>query len=370
MPGRFIKDVLYKFTQMPGSIFFSDQTAFIYRRIFVACCLISFLTFESFGQGKDTIILHNDQILVGRIQGASLGVITIDDNELKLQNIKLYKIKVLIVHEKFKIETIEKKYYFSKISHPPKDGWINIQSDSGREISMRVTDIFLLISVDKSFIQRMNGSVTAGFSYTKSSSIGQMNLSANVLFATKRMEYSVNASSIASLDSGKFSRDNENLALFAGYDLNATWFIAGIGQYQRNLELSIARRYVEILGIGNKLFIRDNWQLTAITGLDFTQQKSTEGISSAPQLEIPAMLKFNFYQFRHPDIQISTTQTAYFSLSEPGRVRYDGTTNFSWQLIRYFYLTVSPYANFDSKPPAGSSSNFDFGIVIGLSYKF
>ena len=26
--------------------------------------------------------------------------------------------------------------------------------------------------------------------------------------------------------------------------------------------------------------------------------------------------------------------------------------------------------NFDSKPPAGSGSTFDFGLVVGLSYKF
>jgi hypothetical protein len=81
-------------------------------------------------------------------------------------------------------------------------------------------------------------------------------------------------------------------------------------------------------------------------------------------------LQFNFYQFRHPDIQINSTQTVYFSLSQPGRIRYDGNTTFSWQLVRYFYLNISPYTNFDSKPPAGSTSTFDYGIVVGLSYKF
>jgi hypothetical protein len=82
------------------------------------------------------------------------------------------------------------------------------------------------------------------------------------------------------------------------------------------------------------------------------------------------MFQFNYYQFRHPDIQISSTQTVYFGIDQDGRVRYDGSTNFSWQLIRYFYLNLSPYINFDSRPPAGSGSNFDFGIVFGLSYKF
>ena len=247
---------------------------------------------------------------------------------------------------------------------------MGIQSDSGVSLIMRITNICLLISVDKNFIRRLNGNLTAGFSFTKSSNIVQMNISAIVGFATKKMEYSLNVSSISSLNSGSFSRDNKNLSIFAGYDLNATWFVEGIGQYQRNFELGITRRFVEILGIGNKLFIRDDRQLIAITGLDFTQQKSTEGVSASPQPEIPLMVKFNYFQFRYLDIQISTIQTVYFSLSESGRIRYDGTTNFSCQLIRYFYLTVSPNINYDSRPPTGSSSNFDFGIVEGVSYKF
>ena len=69
-------------------------------------------------------------------------------------------------------------------------------------------------------------------------------------------------------------------------------------------------------------------------------------------------------------MQISTTQSMFFSLSEAGRVRYDGNTNFSWELVKDFSFTVNIYNNFDSKPPPGSESKFDYGIVMGLSYKF
>jgi hypothetical protein len=125
-----------------------------------------------------------------------------------------------------------------------------------------------------------------------------------------------------------------------------------------------------MLGAGNKIFIKKNWQLLAISGMTFTQEKSTAGVKSGVLFEIPLMFRFNFYQFHHPDIQISSSQTVYFSLSEAGRIRYDGSTNFSWQLIRYFYLTIGPYTNYDSKPPLSNSSKFDFGIVVSMSYKF
>ena len=108
----------------------------------------------------------------------------------------------------------------------------------------------------------------------------------------------------------------------------------------------------------------------AITGISISEENSTEGTSSSALFEVPFSLIFNFYRFQNPDIQITSTQTVYFSLTQQGRVRFNSNTNFSWQLIRYFYLNISPYTNFDNQPPGGSPTNFDYGIVLGLSYKF
>jgi hypothetical protein len=338
--------------------------------ILLVCFTTGFLSNWSIAQPRDSLVLYNGQELIGAVQGASLGVISIDDIDLKIQTIKLYKIRILKIFERFKIESVDKKFYYGTLNTSTQEGWVDIHTDDGMVVSMPITSIYLLISVENNFFKRVNGNVSAGLSFTKSSGIGQVNFAATVQFATKSFEYQLTASAISSIDTGTFSRDNENLQLFAAYDLTASWFLAGVGQYQRNLELSIARRYLEMLGTGNKLVIKKNWQLMVVTGLDITQEKSTEGVSSGALFEIPVMFRFNYYQFHHPDIQISSAQSGYISLSEKGRIRYDGNTNFSWQLIRYFYLTISPYTNFDSKPPQGSGSKFDFGIVVGVSYKF
>ncbi len=309
-------------------------------------------------------------MLIGEVQSADLASITIDDMDLKMQSIKLYKIRILQIHEPFKIETVDKKYFYGTLRTTTREGWVNIYSSSGIQDSTPITYIFQLVSMETNFLKRLSGNISAGLSFTKSSEIGQVNFSANVQFATKLFEYQLSATSIGSIDSGKFSRDNENVQFFSSYDLNTSWFLSAGAQYQRNLELSISRRYLGMLGGGNKLFIRKNWRLLASTGVTFSQEKSTEDVSSGLLLDIPIIFQFNFYQFRHPDIQISSIQTLYFSLSQQGRVRFDGNTTFSWQLIRYFYLNISPYSNYDSKPPAGSGNTFDYGIVVSLSYKF
>lgn len=339
-------------------------------RIIVAITVFFVLSSSTFCQKKDSIILYNGQTLIGEVRQASLGLISIDDNDLKIINVKMFKIKTLVIFERFKIETVDKEFYYGSLSTTDKEGWVEIHNVDGRDIPLRITHIFQLISLETGFFKRMIGNVSAGLSFTKSSGIGQVNFSCNAQYSTKLIDYTLTLSTIASIDSGRYSRDNENGQLLITYDLTSSWFLASSAQYQRNLELSIARRYLVMAGAGNKLFIKKTWRLLAITGITVSEEKSTEGVFSVALFEIPVTLLFNFYQFQHPDIQITSSQTAYFSLTQKGRIRYDGSTTFSWQLIRYFYLNISPYTNFDNQPPSGSSSNFDFGIVVGLSYKF
>jgi hypothetical protein len=176
-------------------------------------------------------------------------------------------------------------------------------------------------------------------------------------------------SAITSIDSGVLSRDRENGNLFTGLILNPTWFAAFGLDYERNVELSIASRFQELVGAGNKLLIRKNLQLQAISGITFNQEVSTSGNSSGFLLEIPFIVRFNFFKYRKPNLQFSAIQSISYSLTQKDRFRYGGDIAFSWELIKDFYWTINPYANFDSQPPEGNSKS-DYGIAVGLSYKF
>ncbi|HEY4286611.1 MAG TPA: DUF481 domain-containing protein [Puia sp.] len=322
------------------------------------------------GQQRDSVWLYNGQELIGEIQSASLGSLSIDDIDLRVQNIKLYKIRRLESRQLYKIETFDKHIYYGIIGTVERDGWVVVKTGFASPFALPISSIHQLILLNRQFLKSLDGNLSLGFSYAKSSGIGQVTFSGTVGFATKRWQYQLQGSEIGSIDSSTFSRDNENLQLFAGYDLSSVWFAAATVQYQRNLELSVARRFLQLLGAGNKLVIKDTWQLMAISGISFNQELSTDDVSSGVLFEIPLMFRFNFYQFHHPNIQITSSQTAYFSLSEKGRIRLDGNTSFSWELVRDFYLSINPYTSFDSKPPTGGGPTFDFGVAISLSYKF
>jgi hypothetical protein len=140
--------------------------------------------------------------------------------------------------------------------------------------------------------------------------------------------------------------------------------------YQRNLELSLSRRFSEMLGAGRKVLVKNDLQLLLISGITLNQERTTSGENSGILYEIPIMMRFNYFRFRHPDLQISSIQTVYFGITEKVRVRYDSNNNFALTIIHNFSANLNIYTSYDSRPSAGSNSNFDYGTSFSLSYRF
>lgn len=339
------------------------------KKTLCASFIIAAFPFASFCQ-KDSVFLYNGQVLIGDVKKVGLGNISIDDIDLKLISVKLYKIKKIKTAHHFRIETSDKHIFFGTPDSHANNGWTEILTDDSTNISLPITSISSMILVENEFFRRLDGSIGAGFSFTKSNSVGQVNLNSTTSYATKNFENQFRASTIGSINSSKYSRDNESIELFSSYTRNSTWFLAGLLAYQRNLELSLNRRFQELLGVGNKLILNKNMQLFAISGISASQERYSDGTESDFLIELPAMARFNFYNFHNPNIQINTSQSIYIGITQFGRIRYSGNTDISWELVKNFSITLNLYSNFDSKPPKGSKSNIDFGIVMGTSYKF
>ena len=320
-------------------------------------------------QVRDSIYLYNGTVLMGDVKGATLGEVTIDADGLQVMDVKQYRIRTIKTFHRCKIETNKKEIYFGTLEESTQPGWVIIKTDHGDTIDTRIIDVSAIIPFEKKFINQLNGNFSAGFSFAKSSNLGQVNFSGTAQYATDRFAYELTASTIGSIDSSRYSRDREDAGITIAYNLRAAWFVAVGLSYQRNLELSIDRRFQELVGGGNKVFSRKYWMMRAVSGLSFSEEKTTNGTESGVLLEVPLILRFDFFKYHHPNIQINASQSIFFGITQQGRIRTESNVNFSWELVRRFYLTINPYASSDNQAPE-QSSKFDYGLAISVSYKF
>ncbi len=323
------------------------------------------------GQEKDTVYLYHGQMLLGKVITMTEGRLHLDSDDAGVVKIKYYKIKTFHAGIHFyRIRTTDEQILYGRIKSSPVEGFVIVES-LGTNLEIPIESIVRLQQYEDTFGERISGTISAGYDYTRSSNIGRINFDLGLKYLAQDLELNLNASTIMTQTDGSLSRDIENMNFGAGYYLSYSWILAARFAYQRNLELSLSRRFQEFAGAGYFLVQKTNRQLMAVTGVALNQELSTEGVESGTLLEIPVIFNFNFYQFQSPNLQLDLNQNIYFGITQSGRIRNDGNIRLSWEAINDFVIGLNFYSNYDNQPPEGESErNFDFGTVLSLGYKF
>lgn len=319
---------------------------------------------------QDTIFFNNGSIILGEVKMIKLGVITFDPEDANDITVQLIKLKTISASGViFRIENTADHVYYGRLVPSAKAGFVNIVN-SNDTVQQEIEKISVLYPFKDAFLERFSGNVGLGYTYTRSSNFGRINFDLSAQYVTRKDEISFGATGIYSLSDTTFSRDQEDVNFKYNYYLGPTWFLTAFISYQRNLELGINRRYQQGLGVGNKFITTRHIYGWLRTGLAINQQQSTEGEKSGTLTEVFGQVQLNFFRFTIPKISLDFSQSFYYSLSQKDRIRNNGQTNLSWELINDFNLDLGFYNNYDSKPPASAASTFDFGIIFGLNYKF
>lgn len=345
------------------------KTCFL--QIIALLLLTVLISFPSFSQGlKDTVIMKDGTVLSGELKSLKSGKIEFDIDNITIVKIKFDKIQLIKgLSHTFRIETSDRKIYYGNIRRGDQPGTLKIVMEDS-SIVIPLKQVAFMTSFNNKTFKTFSGYVSSGFNYARSSNSGRFNFDGLIKMQSKRTQTELSGNMFVSQTDTNWVRDRESLSLGAYYVLNPWISIGGNLKYQRNYELGLARRYQQGLGFIVNLLKHNNFQVRTLTGVVVNQEKSTEGEDFPTQVEIPLNFYLEYFKFSDPNISISTNQTAYFSITDAGRVRWDGDTRISWEIIDDLALSIQFYHNFDNRPPSGSSRNWDYGTVIGLKYVF
>ena len=337
--------------------------------VFIGFSLFT-VTFNAFAQEKDTLFLRNGQIMIGKLNNISLGIIQFDDIDLSVQNVKYHKIKTIKAGmATYRIQTIDQAVYYGVLK-PSKNYGEVIVDDGVVSKPYPIVNIFNLVSLEKKFIKKIKGTVALGYSYTKSSDIGRTNFDWNLNFTEQKYQVEFVGSFIFTNNQGVKTRDRESVGFGGYYNLNSV-LVAGLGlNYQRNIELGLASRIQQVVGLGRRFLFKSNLQGTLISGAVINRERSLEGSSSGNLYEIPAQFKLDYFHYAAPNLSFTVFPKFFLGLNQNGRKRFDGDARVNWEVINNLDLGLQFYASYDNQALAGSTTNFDYGIVFNVGYKF
>jgi hypothetical protein len=328
----------------------------------------------------DVVWMSNGDRLTGEIKQLEHGKLRLSTDSLGDVSIEWDEIARIVSDYEFQFERADGKRITGTIARTPDQKKITLKSDE-KSVDFAHDNVIRISQIEDSFWERLNGSLSFGYSFTKASDVAQGNLGFRASHRTEIRSFTLEGSTIITNDQAGEGTQRSNLVLTMTRFRDNRWFNSYTFGFESNDELGLDLRSGVGAGIGRFLIQTNTSELALIGGIVGTAENlapeldpdTGEVIVDHPSQEnIEGMLGIDYsrYVFDDPTVDLSTTLTVYPSITDSGRTRAQFDVNLRWEMIKDLYWDLSYYNTYDSAPPSGSLSTNDYGVVTSIGWSF
>jgi putative salt-induced outer membrane protein YdiY len=224
------------------------------------------------------------------------------------------------------------------------------------------------LRVDKTFLQKLEGDISAGVDYRQASKILLANVASSLRLREEQHEIELglnwnqtqrnegNNNSRADL-SGEYTRILED-----------RYFWTAIGAFERNEELGLDLRSL-LGGTGGRSLVQtDKTHFRVDGGLAISSENRTGG-KTQDSLEGVIRSSFDYFILSTPMTRLSADVSIFPGITESGRIRVNTNVKLRNEFVTDFFWDLSFYSNYDNQPPKGADET-DYGVVTSLGAAF
>ncbi|OIQ37440.1 MAG: hypothetical protein BM563_08515 [Bacteroidetes bacterium MedPE-SWsnd-G1] len=313
--------------------------------------------FHSVSAQKDSIVLNNNNKLVGEIKSLDKSVLTIkttySDSDFK---IKWFRVKEIYSNRSF-IVSLSNGSRFNATINTDSINKKAVLIDQGEFIlESTLNKVIYLDAIGQNFLSRLTAEFDIGITLTKANNSKQLTSNA-------RLDYSANKWSLSNTFNSVYSRQDsvqdikriEGTTTFQWF-LKNDWFLSTSGTFLSNNEQLLKLRSTGKVGAGYYFKHNNNLSLAAGSGIAFSNEEYLDGADPGKNsLEFYFGSQFNKYEIG--DLSLLTSVFAYPSITEKGRFRVDFKFDMKYDLPWDFYIKTGITYNFDNQPAQGATKD-------------
>lgn len=316
-------------------------------------------------------MLNGDRIS-GEIKKYENGLLKLSTNGLSVVYVEWDKIKTFYSGKYYEIVKTNGFSYYGSVLKSGTPGCIDIVV-SNDTVTESITSIVEITKLNLRFWKKFYGSFDLGISYYKSTKTLQYYFDGALNYRAKKdlLSFSVDYfySEQKLTDSTAISRKTDIGLSWSHFFQGRFWM--GIGtKVQQNTELQLRSRFLASLGAGVDAVRTNPIRLFFLAGALVNREKPEDSVSASNNIEGLVMGKFTWLQYRHPKINISTDFSFYPSFTVAGRYRFEYNLSTKYEIFRDFFLGLTFYDDYDSKPSGGGPALNDWSLVFTIGYSF
>ena len=308
---------------------------------------------------KDSIVFKNHEFLVGEVKEMNRNVLTLEtdfsDSDFKIEWDKVSSINTY-------------KYYLITLN-TGENIFGNISTDSTGIISVKgvmkkfrsytspITrnvdreEIVYIKSLDRSFWKKLSASIDFGYSFTKASNLSQLNTRMNLGYNADFWRIGGSFSALRSIQDSVDPTQRTEGQIEYNNIIKKNWYILASGSFLSNTEQQLDLRSTGKLGLGNYLLRNNHAYFALNTGIAGTAENYATENSNRESVE--GFVGVDVSIFDLGDLSFSSIATAYPSITEAKRFRFDLKADLKYDLPMDFYIKLGYSFNYDNQPAAG-----------------
>ena len=327
-------------------------------------CTISNLA--SANAKTDVIILYNGDRVTGEVKSLENGILALSTDSMGTINIEWQDIARLESEHYYEIRTSDGSRHLGSVAPTTQPGQVEV-TDLDGEYQFDALQVVRIRPIEKSVLDRLDLYFSAGYSYTRASSIAQSSINTNLAYEDEKSRNSLTGRA-------SFTDSSDESTSSSRVDLDrAVWtsrkniFRSSFASYESNDELGLKHRLGVGAGLGTILADTYRNRLVAIAGLQVITEENKGG-DSDQNLELYLSGRYLAWRLDSPELDLDFGLNIYPSLTDTGRARSSSDLRLRWELVEDLFFDITAYGTYDSR--AESGSGIDYGVTTGLGWEF
>jgi Protein of unknown function, DUF481 len=335
----------------------------------LAVAVVLALSAQAQAQGRtDVVTLGNGDRITGEIITLERGRLEFKTDDAGTLYLEWDKLASVVAARLFEVELEDGTQYLGSLGAAPARSISVVGTDVTTPLQMSV--VTRISPIGRSFWQRIDGAVDAGFNYTRSSGVAQLNANWNQAYRRPAFTFRTALSLTATEKNDDEGRDDRGSfeASFLRYPWRR-WFFSVAGRFETNESLGLTLRSQVGGAVGPRLVNTNRAQLAVGAGVVVNDERGVD-VEPTQNLEALFMFGWSFFTYDRPKTTLDVTTQYYPSLSDPGRHRIQFDAALKQEVLKDFFVSVSGYNTYDSRPPNPAFSNNDVGVVLSVGWSY
>lgn len=314
----------------------------------------------------DVVVIVNGDHLTGEVKSLDRGRLRFKTDNAGDVYIEWDKIRFLDAVRQFDIETSSGRHIVGSLLGR-SDEKLHVLSAQD-STTLGFDSIVRITPLNNTLWGKMDGSLDIGSNFALANHLAQFNIAGTARY--RERHYALGTE----LNSSVTHQDELPDARRGTFGLSYTrffenrWQTEAGARLERNDQLGLDLRAGAAAGFARYLMQTNFTLLDVGLGLSANQEQRADG-TKANNLEAVVSSSYSTFIYDSPKVNVDAYARLYPSLSDWGRLRFEGSAVVKREVVKDLYLGINGVESYDSKPAEGSTHN-DWNAYLSIGWTF